>query len=279
MRNLLTFLIRHHFFILFVILEIISIILISNHSYYQRTTIINSTNQVTGSINRSFHSIRDYFGLRKVNQKLAEENAILRSVLSDSLTVGEIREMTVKDTVYGQVYQYIPAKVVGNTVNRSDNFIMLNQGILQGIRKDMAVISPAGIVGIVKEVSRNFCTVLPVLHSQSKISAKVKKSDQLGTIQWDGFNYRRGTLTDVPTHAVVAIGDTVITSGMSQIFPEGIMIGTVHDIDKDEGDNFYTLSIDFSVDYNSISQVYIVRNFYKEELDRLRALTGMEEVQ
>lgn len=279
MRNLLTFFLKHNFFILFVILEIISIILISNHSYYQRSSIINSTNQVTGSINRSFHSIRDYFSLKKVNQKLTEENAILRSVLSDSLTVGEIREIIVKDTVYGEVYQYIPAKVVGNTVNRSNNFIMLNQGILQGIRKDMAVIAPSGIVGIVKEVSRNFCTVLPLLHSQSKISAKLKKSNQLGTVVWDGLNYRHGTLADVPTHAVVAIGDTVITSGMSQIFPEGIMIGTVRDIDMDEGDNFYSLRIDFSVDYNSISQVYIVRNFYKEELDRLRAITGMEEVQ
>lgn len=279
MRNLLTFFLKHNFFILFLILEIISIILISNHSYYQRSSIINSTNQVTGSINRSFHSIRDYFSLKKVNQKLAEENAILRSVLSDSLTVGEIREIIVKDTIYGQVYQYIPAKVVSNTVNKSNNFIMLNQGILQGIRKDMAVIAPAGIVGIVTEVSRNFCTVLPVLHSQSKISAKLKKSDQLGTVVWDGLNYRHGTLADIPTHAVVVIGDTVITSGMSQIFPEGIMIGTVRDIDMDEGDNFYTLRIDFSVDYNSISQVYIVRNFYKEELDRLRAITGMEEVQ
>ena len=279
MRNLLTFLLRHNFFILFVILEIISIILISNHSYYQRSAIINSTNQVTGSINRSFHSIRDYFSLKRVNQKLAEENAVLRSVLSDSLTVGEIREIIVKDTNYGLVYQYIPAKVVGNTVNKSNNFIMLNQGILQGIRKDMAVIAPSGIVGIVKEVSRNFCTVLPVLHSQSKISAKLKNSNQLGTLLWDGLNYRHGTLADVPTHAVVTIGDTVITSGMSQIFPEGIMVGTVRDIDMDEGDNFYSLRIDFSVDYNSISQVYIVRNFYKEELDRLKAITGMEEVQ
>ncbi|HOW25570.1 MAG TPA: rod shape-determining protein MreC [Bacteroidales bacterium] len=279
MRNLLTFLIRHHFVILFLMLEIISVIMISNHSNYQRTAIVNSTNQFTGSINRTFHSIRDYFGLRRVNQKLTEENAILRSALSDSLTVGEIREMTVRDTTYGQVYQYIPARVVGNTVNRSNNFIMLNQGILQGIRKDMAVIAPDGIVGIVKEVSRNFCTVLPVLHSQSKISAKLKTSNQLGTVLWDGLNYRHGTLADVPTHAVVAIGDTVITSGMSQIFPEGIMIGTVRHIDMDEGDNFYTLSLDFSVDYNSLSQVYIVRNFHFEEMERLRVSTGMEQVQ
>ncbi len=202
----------------------------------------------------------------------------MRSILSDSLTVGEIQEIIIKDTLYGQIYQYIPAKVVSNTINRSDNFIMLNQGIRQGVRKDMAVIAPTGIVGIVKEVSRNFCSVLPVLNSQAKISAKIKKTNQLGTVMWDGLNYRHGTLTDIPTHAVVTIGDTAITSGMSEIFPEGIMIGTVRNIDMDEGDNFYTLQIEFSVDFNSISHVYIVRNFYKEEINRLRALTGMEEV-
>ncbi len=279
MRNLFAFLLKNNFLILFVILEIISIILISNHSYYQRSVIIHSTNQVTGSINRSFHSIVNYFLLKKVNQDLAEENAILRSVLSDSLTAGEIREVLVQDTSYGQVYQYVPARVVGNTVNKANNFIMLNLGILHGIRKDMAVIAPDGVVGIVKEVSANFSTVLPVLHSQTKISAKIKRTDQLGTVVWDGLNFRHGTLADVPTHAVVMIGDTVITSGMSQIFPEGIMIGTVRDIDMDEGDNFYTLQIEFSVDYNSIGHVYIVKSFHKEEIDRLRAATGMEEIQ
>ncbi|HNS18627.1 MAG TPA: rod shape-determining protein MreC [Bacteroidales bacterium] len=279
MRNLFAFLLKNNFLILFMILEIISIILISNHSYYQRTVIINSTNQVTGSINRSFHSVVNFFLLKKVNQDLAEENAILRSILSDSLTVGEIEDILVRDTVYGQVYQYVPARVVSNTVNKANNFIMLNQGILHGIRKDMAVVAPDGIVGIVKEVSRNFSTVLPILHSQTKISAAIKNTNQLGTLMWNGLSYRYGTLTDVPTHAVVAIGDTVITSGMSQIFPKGILIGTVSDIDMDEGDNFYTLRIDFSVDYNSMGNVYIVKDFHKEEFDRLREATGMEEIQ
>ncbi|MBP6977549.1 MAG: rod shape-determining protein MreC [Bacteroidales bacterium] len=279
MRNLFAFLLKNNFLFLFLILEIISIILISNHSYYQRSVIVHSTNQVTGTINRSFHSIVNYFLLKKVNQDLAQENAILRSILSDSLSIGEIKEVVVKDTIYGQIYQYVPARVVSNTVNKANNFIMLNLGILQGIKKDMAVIAPDGIVGIVKEVSRNFSTVLPVLHSQTKISAKIKRTNQLGTVVWDGLNFRHGTLADVPTHSIVVIGDTVITSGMSQIFPEGIMIGTVSDIDMDEGDNFYTLRIDFSVDYNSLGHVYIVRSFHEAEQTRLREVTGMEAVQ
>lgn len=277
MRNLLTFLWKHYFIILFLILETFSIILVTQHSYYQRSIIINATNQFTGSVNRSFHAMVDYFSLRKINQQLAEENAILHSILSDTLTEERIRDIVVKDTTLGQVYHYIDAKVVSNTVNKSNNFIMLNRGIRHGVRKDMAVIAPSGIVGIIKEVSRNYSTVLPVLHNQSRISAKLKGTNHMGTVMWEGIDYRRGILSEVPTHAVVNAGDSVITSGYSLIFPEGIMIGTVRDISLDEGDNFFTIRIDFSVDYNSLGLVYIVRNFHKEELDWLEQTIRLDE--
>jgi rod shape-determining protein MreC len=276
MRNLLTFLWRNHFVILFIMLEVFSVVMIVNHSHYQRAHIIKSSSQVTGSINQTFRSIFDYFSLKKVNMQLANENARLRTLLFDSVPEQSITTLIIKDTAYGQVYEYLPAKIVSNSINKRNNFILINQGTANGIKKDMAVIGPQGVVGIVKEVSRNFSAVLPVLHSQSRISAKIKKIDQLGTVTWDGINYRHGQITDVPTHAVVAVGDTVITSGFSLIFPEGIMIGTISDIEMDENDNFYSLRIDFSSDYNSISWVYVVKNFHREELKRLEVLTFEE---
>jgi rod shape-determining protein MreC len=146
---------------------------------------------------------------------------------------------------------------------------MLNKGAAEGISRDMAVISPKGVVGIVRDVSANFCSVISVLHKDSKISAKIKKNNYVGTLVWKGMDYRTAHLQDIPTHVKLSLGDTVITSGYSHIFPEGVMIGTIKNFNILEGENFYTIKLTFSEDYNSLDHVYIINNLMKNEQEEL----------
>jgi rod shape-determining protein MreC len=176
----------------------------------------------------------------------------------------------VNDTIYSQQYRYISAKVISNSVNKRNNYLILNKGYRQGADKEMAVITPQGVVGIVKEASENFCSVLSMLHSQTHISAKIKKYNQNGTVIWGGTDQYYGTLKDIPGHVLINIGDTIVTSGYSSIFPEGVVIGTIADYSLIEGNNFYLIKIKFSVDYNQLVYVEVVTNLLKGEVDKIK---------
>jgi rod shape-determining protein MreC len=269
MRYLFAFLWKHNFFFLFLLLEVTAFLLIANDNYYQSSSILNSTNRITGSIYTTSNNISEYFHLRKVNKKLAEENARLHSLSLNAFLKTDTNNFFVKDTFYRQRYEYISAKVISNSTSKRNNYIMLNKGRNFNIEKDMAVISAGGVVGIVKEVSQNFCSVMSVLHKKTKISAKIKKNNQLGTIVWNGQNATIGSLTEIPIHVRLVKGDTVITSGYSLLFPEGVMIGTIKNFYVAKGDNFYTVDVKFSTDFNAIGYVEIVKNLMREEQQQL----------
>jgi rod shape-determining protein MreC len=146
---------------------------------------------------------------------------------------------------------------------------MLNKGSADGVSKDMAVISSRGIVGIIRDVSKNFSSVISVLHKDTRISAKIKKNNYVGTLIWKGMDYRTAYLMDIPTHVKLNLGDTVITSGFSYIFPEGVVVGVIKNFNILEGDNFYTIKLSFSEDYNKLDHVYIVNNLMKSEQEQL----------
>ncbi len=269
MKNLFIFLWRYHFFFLFLILEIVSFSLVVRNNYYQKASFLNSTNVMSGRILAVSQNVKEYFSLREANRALIEENARLHNSLKKSFIVTTATVYTKNDTLYKHQYQYISAKVINNSTNKRNNYMTLNKGANYGIKKDMAVLSPNGIVGVVKDVSANFCSVMMVLHSKTKISGKIKKNGYIGTVMWEGGSYRKGTMTDVPTHVELSVGDTIISSGYSSIFPEGIMIGTIKDFEIKSGDNFFTIGFRFSEDYNKLSYVYIVKNLMKEEQDKL----------
>lgn len=270
MRNLLAFLWKHHFFIFFVILEIICIILIARNSYYQRASIVRTANMVTGSLYNITGSVKEYFSLRKINEDLLRENVMLRNQMDAVMQRSDSVVSYIKEDSLSQGYRYIPARVISNTTGKRNNYIMLNRGVAHGVTTDAAVIAPDGIVGIVVQTSARYSLVMSVLHKDSRISARIKKSNQLGTLIWEGIRYREGTLVDVPAHVDLAIGDTVVTSGFSHIFPDAVPIGVISDYEADEGNNFYTITVDFSVDYNRLSTVEIVLNLSKEELEALK---------
>jgi len=269
MKNLFTFLWRYQFFFLFVLLEVFSVLFLVKNSYYQGSVILSTTNGFTGNILNVYTNITDYFALRKANKILAEENAAFLNKLPGSFIKTDTTSFFYRDTLYMQQYRYTAAKVISSSTNRRNNFLKLNKGRIHGIGNEMAVIAPGGIVGQVIEVSDHFSSVMSVLNRHSKISVKLKSTEQIGTLLWNGENYRIGTMTDIPSHTELTKGDSVITSGYSHIFPEGVNIGTIEDFRINPGDNFYTADIKYAVDYNRVYHVYVVQNLQEEEIREL----------
>ncbi len=270
MQNLFAFIWKFAFYFLFLLLMAISFVLMVQNNYYQKTIAINTTNNFSGGLLNIVSNFTEYLSLRHANKLLAEENARLIAELQNSLIEVIPAFPAENDTVSVMEYKFVAAKVVSNSINRRNNYLKLNKGRRQGIAPNMAVIAPDGVVGQVIEVSENFSSVMSVLNSHSRLSAKLKSSNQVGSLLWDGENYRTGTLVDIPSHVHMYVGDSVITSGFSHVFPEGRLIGIVEDFSIESGENFYVVKVSFAVDFNKLSYVYVVNNIQIDELLKLQ---------
>ncbi len=225
-------------------------------------------------INERYYNMRGYFFLRETNEKLAQENARLHNILGSNIAAPDSSVRIVTDSVYKdslnkfRKYNWLPAKVIGNTVSLQTNFLTLERGHLQGVKKGMAAISPEGIIGVVVEVSDNTCKVMSLLHRNSRVSAMLKKDNNAGSIEWDGASPYYLLLRNVSKGAKVAKGDTVVTSTYSANFPPYQIIGRVAEIDADPSSNFYTLKIKTAVNFFTVQFVYLVENLrYQEQFD------------
>jgi rod shape-determining protein MreC len=273
MRNLLAFIIRYNFLLLFLLFETLALILLVNSTYYQQSVLQSSGNSITGKFYASVSNISEYLKLRRTNELLAIENSLLRQMKGVSFLKTDTSSFWVDDTLYMQQYQYIVARVIYNTVGKRNNYIMLNKGKRHGLDNDMAVITSNGIVGTVVNVSDNFAWVMSILNKQTRISGRIKKNNQMGTLVWNGMDPLYGTLTDIPAHVKIAKGDTIVTSGFSYIFPANIMLGTIEDFRVEQGEHFYVIPFRFSVDFNSLEYVYVVKNLLKKEQEKLEKST------
>jgi rod shape-determining protein MreC len=269
MRNLFKFIIRYHVTLLFIVIESLSLFLTIQTNSFQRASFINSSTEISGNIYSWFSSITEYISVKEDNEKLAKENLELRKLLKSNYINNVLTLKTINDSIYKLKYDYFTAKVVNNSVIHQNNYLTLNKGYNQGVRKDMAVINPQGIVGIIKDVSQNFSIVIPAININAHISAKIKKWGCFGTISWDGKDYRKAQLNEIPFNIKLIKGDTLVTSGYSSMFPEGIMVGTVSDFDLNDGKDFYNININLSTDFMSLNHVYIISNIYKEEQAKL----------
>lgn len=276
MRNLLLFIWKNYFAFLFVLLEIFCFYLVVQNNKFQRASFISSSNKAAADILTTSKNVEDYLYLKNVNEDLAKENAELhtRSLTSFSMMINDHFE--VNDTAYRQKYTYTSCKVVNNSTNRRNNYLTLNKGSNQGIEHDMAVITSTGVVGIVKDVSPNFCTVMSLLHSKSTISSKFKKNGFFGPLTWDGENSGYATLRDIPAHVQMKAGDTIVTSAYSLAFPENILVGTVESFERKSGEFFFTLKIKLSTDFKKLSYVYVVKNLQKQEQEELEKKSETE---
>ena len=271
MRNLFRFLTKNSFIFLFLFLEVISFGILIKNNNYQNSSFFNSSNFLVGNLYATINNINDYFNLKEQNQELAKQNAKLQATNISSFMKVFGRLVQVNDTTYMQRYVYSSAKVINNSTNKRQNYITLDKGGINGIQSEMGVISSKGVVGIVKNVSNHFSSVMSVLHEKNKLSAKIKKSGYFGSLVWEGNNYRQAELKDIPNHVQLAVGDTIVTSGYSSIFPENILIGTIKEFELPKGNNFYNIKVAFAEDYKNISHVYIVRSLLKDEKEKLEA--------
>jgi len=267
MRNLLAFISRYHFLFLFLIFLVISFTLIYNNNYYQRSKVVSTTGGITGRLNEYYANFTGFFELKRSNEALAKDNARLRALLN-------INTRAIPDSLVnlepGLTVRYISARVIGNSVQHRNNYFMIDKGFRSGIKKDMGVITMDGVVGIIIDVAENYSSGISVLHKDSRISGRIKKNDQLVNISWDGWNYRLGDISHIPTHVNLLPGDTILTSGNSQIFPEGLMIGTVEYVEDEMENLFKKGKIRYSIDHNKLTYVYVVENSSREDIIRLK---------
>ena len=266
MRNLYLFLVKNYAFILFLVLEIIAVSFLIRNNQYQRATVLNSADNFTGRLYERKNNIADYFNLDETNEKLMAENAALRKRLKEAYYSMQIDSGQVFDSVYAQRYDYIEAKVINNSFIRRSNYITLDRGSDFGIRRNMGVIGPDGVVGIIRNVGERFSSARSLLHKDIKISALVKRNGVIGSLIWQGYDPRFAMLNDIPAHIDIQLGDAVITSGYSSIFPKGVPIGKVKDVEKNKGDNFQKIEIELATQFESLEFVYVVRDFMKNEV-------------
>jgi len=206
-----------------------------------------------------------------VNKYLAEENAMLRTKLQLDISNADVNLDT---HVYGLVetdttFRFTPARVINNSVNKQQNYITLNKGRKDGIKPDQGILSPQGIVGVVTSVSESYSTGLSLLNPRWSVSAKLQKSGFYGSLSWNGEDYQLLDLLEIPFHVKLAVGDTVVTSGHSSIFPEGLLIGVVEEYAQPEGENYYDIKVRLATNFKSIRYVEVIENLKKDELVNL----------
>ncbi len=274
MYNLYQFFLRYYLLLLFLSLETFCVYLIYQNKHYNQVAYMNMANEASGKVYSLYQGVSDYFYLRNYNDSLVKENAYLRAQLLDSKYIckidsGHISDSTAKNV---QRYTYITARVIRNSVNEASNLIFLDRGRLQGVQKQMGVINANGIVGQVVSVTDNYSAAMSVLSKEFKVSARFKKNDFFGNLHWDGINSTTASLEDIPKHVPVKIGDTLVTSGFSQLFPRNIMIGTVKSLKMEADKNFLEITVNLSTNFGSLGYVYVVNDMKKVEIQSLDSL-------
>ncbi|WP_264559703.1 rod shape-determining protein MreC [Flavobacterium sp. N2270] len=263
MQQIINFIFKNSYRLLFLLLLGISLTLtIKSHSYH-RSEYINTANSVSGAVYQKIDNANEYLSLREKNLRLAEENALLKEILFNK-----------KDTTLPNknlhIEQFLDfnvrmSKVVKNVFNTRENYLTLNSGSLDSIKTDMGVVNEKGVIGIIEKTSKNYSTVLSVLNTKSRINAKIKNSNHFGSLIWDGKNVGYVQLIDVPRLASLKKGDSIVTGAESEIFPENIPIGKIDKVFIDTKTNYYTINVRLFNDMTSLGYVYIIENKKKKE--------------
>ncbi|MBP9881980.1 MAG: rod shape-determining protein MreC [Chitinophagales bacterium] len=269
MRNLFSFIYYYRAFFLFLLLEVICVSLIIQNNSYQRAAFLNVGDEVVGRTFSVYSEVTGYLNLGEYNKELAMENAMLRSNQATSFYTDTSAVSVKKDTAGRQFYSYIPAEVIQTSTNKMNNYIIINKGRDHGIAPRMAVISPTGVVGIVKHVSAHFSSLYSLLHSQVTVSARVRRDGSRGTIKWDGESPEFINLEEITRQEQLHNGDTIFTSGVSRIFPDDIPIGTIERFALKEPGNFYDIRVRLTANFRRLDYVYVVNNLMSGEMDSL----------
>ncbi len=263
MRNLLDFLARNNHWFVFVLLEVVSFILVFKYNSYQSSVWFTSANAVSGKVYEWDSAVGQFFSLVDVNRKLTERNVYLErqvAVLSeqvakatkDTTLVERLQQDVMKD------YETIPAKVVGSSLDKLNNFITIDKGAADGVRKDMGVVCGTGVVGIVYLVSQHYSVLIPVLSSVSNISCTISGRGYFGYLHWNGGSTEEAYIDDIPRHAHFKLGDLIVTSGYSSVFPPGVVVGRVKHVYNSANGMSYRLKITLSTDFGRLRDVCVI---------------------
>lgn len=264
---------------MFLLFQALSIAILVKYNKTYEAVFANNANEITGAFDKKYNDVQSYFSLKKQNEELQKQNAQLLGLLGISREAPDTSvtikiDSLLRDTL-GRVqrFRFLPAKVVNNSVSEENNYITLYRGSKQGVKKDMGVTGPDGIVGHVILVSDNYCRVMSLLNHNSKVSAMLKNGYYTGIVDWDGEDPSYVTLHNISTSSKVKTGDTVVTSNYSGNFPPGLMIGRVAQIESDPSTNFYTIKLKTATNFYALQYAYLIDNMMWQEQLNLEALT------
>lgn len=270
MRNLLNFLLKYNYWFLFILLEVISFALLFRFNSYQGSTFFTSSNRMAGAVYDIANNVTGYFHLRTINDELVQKNVelelqleALRVALTEVTADSSGIERMKQDALQG--YDIFKASVINNSVTHANNYITIDKGNVDGIRSEMGVVNGSGVVGIVYLTSAHYSIVIPVLNSKSSISCKIKSSDYFGFLKWDGGASEYAYVKDMPRHSLFSLGDTIVTSGHSAVFPSGIPVGTVDDIADSHDGLSYLLRVKLFTDFARLNDVRVIAQKGQEE--------------
>ena len=262
MYNLFIFIRKYNAVILFILLEVLCFIMIVQSLPYHNRKMANVSNSISGGIHKTTSNWNDYLHLRSENEALVEHNALLLKRLG-------CEEAEADTAYYDDVFTYIPARVVNNSIYEMNNYIVIDKGSVDGIEPDMGVICGNGVVGKVLNVTQHFASVMSMLNSYSIISCRFIDNQYVANVVWDNGNYRYGLVKDIPSHLIIKVGDTLVTSGFSNSFPADVLVGTIEEKGEDDENMFSTAKLKFSTNFSTLRYVYVVKNNFKSEIDSL----------
>lgn len=278
MKNLIAFLTKYYHWLLFLLLEVASAVLLFRFNSYQGSVWVSSANYVAGVLYEQEADVTQFFSLTRVNEELTLRNFYLERQVNQlrRLYTEATQDTTVmerNELEFLSRYKLIPAKVVSNTVNRADNLITIDKGSLDGVKKDMGVACGNGVVGVVYLTSDHYSVLIPVLNtSSSRISCSIRGRGYFGYLHWDGADASTAYLEDIPRHAKFKRGEWVETSGYSSIFPPGVLVGRIGTVYNSRDGLSFKLKIHLSTDFGNLRDVYVISDYgMKERIDLLKA--------
>ena len=287
MQQIIDFIIRKKDVVVYLILLIFSLTLVFNSNYFHKSKVLIFSNSIANYSTENFNYLNEYFELKKINSSLLEENLVLKNQLE------KINKNISLDSLTNINFTFRNAKVISNNLSSFKNHLIINKGVRHGLKNEMGVINSTGIVGIINRTSKNYSSVMSVLNIDTKINAKVKRTSHFGTLEWNGRRTSYLVLNDIPETANIKVGDSIITGGMSLIFPEGINIGVVSEIlnqnkisdtvvrfkgnideakylDFDFKENYLTVKVKLHTDMNNLNNVYVIESLNREEFQKIK---------
>ncbi len=269
MGKLLAFFKRNSVELLFIGLQVLCLTLLVNTKSFQRSKWNHATAGLNARIIDARSQIDTYLSLRSQNELLQRENARLRSLTQDMFVLDAPVYFPLKNELFEQQFRMFPGRAINRSFRKTNNTLLIDKGEKHGVYRGMAVMGPNGVVGIVKSVYPRYSAALAIIHSNVRLSVALQKNNAFGTLTWDGRDHRFGQITDLPSHATIDIGDTVVTDTRSSIFPPGMIVGIVDGVEYNTTGDFIHAQVQLATDFSTIRAVYMVENFRADELQNI----------